>query len=158
LKFIPTIRPTSCIWSGLLFGEHIFIHLSILLGRISTGTEVANLAETDWPQKFKQTLGLDDLRTKEFYDDQVSLRELLWKSDINFYILPPEYNFNSLETFQYWKKHNFMHAKPVIFHYTENKNEDIESLIRRTLNGKNTDYTPRECFLKTLIRKFMHII
>ena len=57
--------------------EHIFIHLAILLEKISTGTEVANLAEAEWPQKFKQTLGLDDPKTKEFYDQLVIIRRQL---------------------------------------------------------------------------------
>lgn len=57
--------------------EHIFIHLAILLGKISTGTEVVNLAETEWPQKFKQTLGLDDPKTKEFYDQLILIRRQL---------------------------------------------------------------------------------
>lgn len=57
--------------------EHIFIHLAILLGKISTATEVANIAETEWSQKFKQTLGLDDPKTKEFYDQLILIRRQL---------------------------------------------------------------------------------
>jgi hypothetical protein len=78
--------------------------------------------------------------TKQFYDDQVSLRELLWKSNIHFYILPPEYNFNSIEVLKYWKKHGFRHAKPKIFHYSSDKNLNIENEIRHVLGNMETRY------------------
>ena len=78
--------------------------------------------------------------TKQFYDDQVSLRELLWKSDIHFYILPPEYNFNSIEVLKYWKKHGFRHAKPKIFHYSSDKNINIPDEIQHALGNSETIY------------------
>ena len=49
-----------------------------------------------------------------FSKDQVTLRELLWKSDLHLYVLPPEYNM------RYWWKWAFMdktEAKPRILHY-----------------------------------------
>lgn len=78
---------------------------------------------------------------KDFYDDQVSIRELLWSSDLRFYILPPEYNFNSLDMLKYWKKFKFKHAKPKIFHYTQNKKGSIDRLVLSVLRNRTTDFT-----------------
>ncbi len=77
---------------------------------------------------------------KEFYDDQVSIRELLWNSEIRFYILPPEYNFNATQVLKYWRRFGFKHAKPKIFHYTQNKYQNIEHLIASLLKNRSTDY------------------
>lgn len=49
-----------------------------------------------------------------FKRDQVTLRELLWKSDMHLYVLPPEYNF------RYFYKLAFLTKKevrPKILHY-----------------------------------------
>jgi hypothetical protein len=49
-----------------------------------------------------------------FRKDQVTLRELLWKSDLHLYILPPEYNF------RYFYKLPFLPTQelvPRILHY-----------------------------------------
>jgi len=83
---------------------------------------------------------IDLYKAKEFYDDQVAIRELLWNSDIRFYVLPPEYNFNAVEILKYWRKNKFRHAKPKIFHYTQNKNDKIDRLILSILKKKTTDF------------------
>ncbi len=83
---------------------------------------------------------LDLYKSKGFYDDQVSIRELLWNSDLRFYILPPEYNFNAIEVLRYWKKNDFRHAKPKIFHYTLNKKDKIGRLVSSIIKKKSTDY------------------
>ena len=70
---------------------------------------------------------------KRFFDDQVSMRELLWNSDLNFYILPPEYNFNSIQDIKRWRRNGYIEAIPKIFHYTKHKNKNIERLIKRYL-------------------------
>lgn len=68
---------------------------------------------------------LDDLLDlyieKDYYDDQTSVRELLWTTDIRFYILPPEYNFFSINDLKKWKNSRFKIATPKIFHYTIDK-------------------------------------
>lgn len=56
------------------FTEHVFIHLAILQGRISTGDEVASLASSDWSSKFKAALYLQDSASKRFYDDLSEIR------------------------------------------------------------------------------------
>jgi hypothetical protein len=54
--------------------EHAFIHLAILQGRLHTGKDVAQLAESDWKAKFKVALDLSDVSTKEHYDALLDLR------------------------------------------------------------------------------------
>jgi hypothetical protein len=36
--------------------EHVFIHLAILQGRVTSGAEVVEIAEADWATKFKKAL------------------------------------------------------------------------------------------------------
>lgn len=55
--------------------EHTFIHLAILTGKISSGTEVADLAVKDWGEKFKKSLPLDNQITRKFYEDLLSVRK-----------------------------------------------------------------------------------
>ncbi len=77
---------------------------------------------------------------KDYYDDQVSIRELLWKSNLNFYVLPPEYNFNTIDQLKSWKKYHYKQAKPKIFHYTQNKASDIEKLIYSVYNPNKNNW------------------
>jgi len=57
--------------------EHVFIHLAIITGAVTSGLEVAKLAESDWQTKFKQALDLKDPRTKSLFDDLVVIRRQL---------------------------------------------------------------------------------
>jgi hypothetical protein len=52
----------------------VLIHLAILQGRLFTGDDVAQLAESDWKTKFKTALDLTDKATKEHYDALLDLR------------------------------------------------------------------------------------
>lgn len=54
--------------------EHIFIHIAVLRGKATTGTEVANLAGADWAHKYKSAFDLRDPTFKKFYDDLMVLR------------------------------------------------------------------------------------
>lgn len=56
------------------FTEHVFIHLAILRGKISTGKEVATLAGADWGAKFKAAFDLSDSMAKRLYDDLTEIR------------------------------------------------------------------------------------
>ncbi|ACK80711.1 hypothetical protein AFE_3175 [Acidithiobacillus ferrooxidans ATCC 23270] len=56
------------------FTEHVFIHLAILQGTISTGNEVASLASADWGNKFKAVFDLQEPTSKRFYDDLTEIR------------------------------------------------------------------------------------
>ena len=54
--------------------EHIFIHFTILSGKIATGDKVAELASQQWADKYKAAIGLDDPVSKLFYDQLIILR------------------------------------------------------------------------------------
>ncbi|MBA4110891.1 MAG: hypothetical protein C0487_15010 [Leptothrix sp. (in: Bacteria)] len=54
--------------------EHAFIHLAILQGRLTVGTQVAELAEDNWIAKFKSALDISDKETKAHYDKLLELR------------------------------------------------------------------------------------
>ena len=57
--------------------EHVFIHLAILSGNLKTANEVAELAEADWPVKFKRALSLSDPSTKNLFDKLIIIRKEL---------------------------------------------------------------------------------
>lgn len=54
--------------------EHAFIHLAILQGSLTVGTQVAELAEDNWNAKFKSALDISDKETKAYYDKLLELR------------------------------------------------------------------------------------
>jgi hypothetical protein len=57
--------------------EHIFIHLAILNGRLTSGEQVAALAKADWQHKFKQALDLNEKETKVLFDDLIIIKNQL---------------------------------------------------------------------------------
>jgi hypothetical protein len=85
--------------------------------------------KSDQVEKFLQDLILL-YKQKQVIDDQVSIRELIWQSNLRVYILPPEYDFNSIEDLKRWAKFDFIEARPKIFHYTRHKRDDIENLVK----------------------------
>lgn len=54
--------------------EHAFIHLAILQGKLTVGTQVAELAKDYWYAKFKAALDISDRETKAHYDQLLELR------------------------------------------------------------------------------------
>lgn len=54
--------------------EHVFIHLAIIQGRVTTGDEVAGLIGAEWQEKYKQALDITDKDSKRFYDSLSTLR------------------------------------------------------------------------------------
>lgn len=54
--------------------EHAFIHLSVLQGKLKTGSDVARLAAADWKTKFKAALNVAEDQTKLHYDTLLDLR------------------------------------------------------------------------------------
>ena len=54
--------------------EHVFIHIAILQGKLRSGDEVANLAESDWKAKFKAAFDVTDPQSKLHYDSLLDLR------------------------------------------------------------------------------------
>lgn len=81
----PWVRPSeTASWLALaaidaFFGwtEHIFIHLAILQGDITTGDEVADLAGAEWNTKFKRALDISDPEMKEHFDELIIIRRQL---------------------------------------------------------------------------------
>lgn len=61
--------------------EHIFIHIAILQGRITTGLEVSDLAKNDWKLKFQAALDITSPETKKYYDELQSVRQQLRNFD-----------------------------------------------------------------------------
>lgn len=57
--------------------EHVFIHIAILSGKLTKGTEVANLANSEWSVKFKEALDLDDPVIKKTFDLLMAMRKEL---------------------------------------------------------------------------------
>jgi len=57
--------------------EHVFIHLAILSGRVTTGEELAELTKADWQPKFKQALDLSEKETKVLFDELVIIKNQL---------------------------------------------------------------------------------
>lgn len=64
----------SAIDSFFSWTEHIFIHAAALKGNISTGEDVANLADEEWANKFKAALDIKDQHIKPYYDQLVELK------------------------------------------------------------------------------------
>ena len=56
---------------------------------------------------------IDRYRRVDVARDQISLKDLLWASDIRFYVLPPEFNLRRVTVFDAWEP---MDARPTIIH------------------------------------------
>jgi hypothetical protein len=56
------------------WSEHVFIHFAILLGKVTTGEQVRDLATADWKTKFKAVFDLSDPSVKAHYDVLLELR------------------------------------------------------------------------------------
>lgn len=57
--------------------EQAFIHIAILRGTLTSGSEVAAAADADWATKFKNAIDLQESGAKEFYDRLSEIRRQL---------------------------------------------------------------------------------
>ncbi|HHQ4541227.1 hypothetical protein [Aeromonas veronii] len=57
--------------------EHVFIHMAILSGKVITGEDVANLADNEWPVKFKFAIDIESEGTRPYYDQLVTVKRQL---------------------------------------------------------------------------------
>lgn len=57
--------------------EHVFIHLGILTGTITTGNEVADIAAAEWSVKFKRAIDISNPTTKDLFDKLMVIRQEL---------------------------------------------------------------------------------
>jgi len=70
--------------------------------------------------------------------DQITLRELIWNSDLRFYVLPPEYNVRYAKYLEVWSKDE---ATPKILHFAEFYDE--AAAIAGTPTRRDTGVWPR---------------
>jgi hypothetical protein len=75
LRIEATWLALAAIESFFSWTEHIFIHIAILLGHVTSGIEIAELAKADWSAKFKAAFDLADPISKTFYDRLVEIRQ-----------------------------------------------------------------------------------
>jgi hypothetical protein len=75
LQIEATWLALAAIESFFSWTEHIFIHIAILLGQVTSGIEIAQLAKADWSAKFKVAFDLADPVSKTFYDKLVEIRQ-----------------------------------------------------------------------------------
>lgn len=54
--------------------EHVFIHVAILLGRVTAAADITTLAQADWSTKYKAVFNLGDKTAKRFFDQLVEIR------------------------------------------------------------------------------------
>jgi hypothetical protein len=64
----------SAIEAFFSWTEHVFIHLAILTGKITTGSEVDEMVDADWASKFKKALTVEEPATKALFDKLISIR------------------------------------------------------------------------------------
>lgn len=73
-----------------------------------------------------------------FFKDQVTLRELLWKSNLRLSVLPPEFNIRFKKYIDVWTE---WEATPKILHYGELKK--THSASTEETKGKSTTFNQR---------------
>jgi hypothetical protein len=57
--------------------EHVFIHIAILDGKITSGQDFTALSGAEWGEKFKSALDISDVDTKKHFDKLTILRRQL---------------------------------------------------------------------------------
>ena len=57
--------------------EHIFIHIAILNGKLTTGKSVADMAVSEWKNKYKLIFDISKKVEKQYYDKLVLIRQQL---------------------------------------------------------------------------------
>ena len=61
---------------------------------------------------------------KNYYDDQISMRELLWDNTVKFYILPREYGIQHSDMIEMWNRGNQASAAKIYF-YGQQHHDDL---------------------------------
>lgn len=73
----------------------------------------------------------ESFASAKFKKDQVTLRELLWASDLRLYILPPEFNVRYLRYLNFWRVNE---ATPKILHLA--KYHQLDAPFSRWMSGR----------------------
>lgn len=68
---------TAAIEGFFSWTEHVFIHIAILRGLVSTGKQVGDLAKAEWAVKYKTAIDVTTPAEKKYYDDLSELRRQL---------------------------------------------------------------------------------
>ena len=101
--------------------EHLFIHIAVLYGRITTGEEVAKLAEDNWQKKFAIAIPITSKELKKTYDEL-----LLIRNQVRNYVAHGSFGKN-FETFNF---HSGAGAVPITMFPDRNKHKfSIERYI-----------------------------
>ncbi len=69
-----TWRAIAALDAFFSWTEHVFIHVAILTGRVTSGSDVAAMIESNWPDKLKRALDLSDRQTHILYDKLMAIR------------------------------------------------------------------------------------
>lgn len=104
----------SAIEAFFSWTEHLFVHLAIVARGMSDGNSVANLAATDWQDKFAAALDISEQTTKNYFDQLIFVRRQLRN-----FIAHGAFGKNG-ETFQF---HSSVGAVPVIMPHQKGKNK-----------------------------------
>lgn len=91
-----------------------------------------------------------------FRKDQVTLRELLWQSDLRLYVLPPEFNIRHSRLIDYWTKEE---AKPQILHMAlyNDVGEKRSAVLRRRVKEVLADLATCWRVLRGTIGKLVRL-
>jgi hypothetical protein len=102
----------SVVDSFFSWTEHIFIHLAVITNGISKGTDVADLSISDWQDKFKKAIPLEDPDVIKMYNELIIIRK-----QISNYIAHGSFGKNG-EAFTF---HSGAGAAPVVLSYSKGK-------------------------------------
>ncbi len=132
---------TMQVWREPLPDAFPQLNSGVILFRKSD--EVLKLLE-DWSKAY---------RDAGFKKDQVTLRELLWQSDLRFYVLPPEYNIRNSRLVDYWTRDE---AKPRILHMARfhEAASDLPKVAKRRVREVAADFSAGLRVLWGGVRKF----
>jgi len=121
---------TAAIEAFYSWTEHLFILVAILRGKIKTGEDVANTAGSEWREKFKLALDIDDPATKQFYDRLTALR-----NQVRNFVAHGAFGKNG----QAMQFHSDVGAVPLLMPHRQNKNH--------FQFGNGVDFVPPEAML-----------
>lgn len=78
----------------------------------------------------------ENYKTRRHGRDQIALKDLLWSSDIRFYVLPPEFNLRRVTVLDAWEpldaRPTIIHSHRLLDHLTgpgRKRVEDFETLV-----------------------------
>ncbi|WP_300181689.1 hypothetical protein [uncultured Aliivibrio sp.] len=104
----------SAIEAFFSWTENLFVHIAIVARGVSDGERVANLAMSEWQEKFTSALDIGDKKAKKYFDELVLVRRQLRN-----FIAHGAFGKNG-ETFEF---HSSVGAVSVIMPHQKGKNK-----------------------------------